>query len=70
MSEVNYAAMSDRELRQYFLRLREDQTAFRVYLNRRSDRPRETITTVDDPDFDEKIKAAVLRQMQAVDKNG
>lgn len=70
MSQVNYAAMSDQELRQYFLRHREDKTAFRAYLDRLGDRPREVITTVDDPDFDKKIQAAILRQMQSADDNG
>jgi hypothetical protein len=69
MSQVNYAAMSDRELKQYFLRHREDKTALQAYLDRLGDRPREMIATVDDPDFDEKIQAAILRQLQAVDGN-
>lgn len=70
MSQVNYAAMSDQELRQYFLGHREDKTALRAYLDRLSARPREVITTVDDPDFDAKIQAAILRQMQVADDNG
>ncbi|MFE1744601.1 DUF6887 family protein [Coleofasciculus sp. H7-2] len=70
MSQVNYAAMSDKELRQYFLRHREDKMALRAYLDRLSERPRQIITTVDDPNFDAKIQAAILRQMQAADNNG
>jgi flagellar biosynthesis regulator FlaF len=70
MSQVNYAAMSDEELRRYFLRHREDKMALRAYLDRLSDRPRKIITTVDAPDFDAKIKAAILRQIQATDNNG
>jgi hypothetical protein len=70
MNQVNYAAMSDQELRQHFLRHREDKAALRAYLDRLSNRPREVITTVDDPDFEIKIQAAVLQQMQAVDDNG
>lgn len=70
MSQVNYAAMSDEELRRYFLRHREDKMALRAYLDRLSDRPRKIITTVDDPDFDTKIQAAILRQIQAADNNG
>jgi hypothetical protein len=69
MSQVNYVAMSDQDLKQYFLRHREDKIALQAYLDRLSDRPREIITTVDDPDFDEKIQAAILRQLQAVDGN-
>ncbi len=70
MSQVNYAAMSDQELRQYFLRHREDKIAIRVYLDRRGGRPRNIITTVDAPDFDAKIQAAILKQMQAAGNNG
>jgi hypothetical protein len=69
MDQINYAAMSDQELRQYFLRHREDKTALRAYLDRLSDRPHNVITTVDDPDFDAKIQAAVLQQMQADDND-
>ena len=67
MNQVNYAAMSDQELRQHFLRHREDKVALQTYLRRLGDRPREVITMVDDPDFDAKIQAAILRQMQASD---
>ncbi len=67
MSQVNYAAMSDEELKQYFLRHREDKMALRAYLDRIGERPREIITTVDDPDFDAKIQAAVLRKTQRLD---
>lgn len=70
MSQVNYAAMSDQELRRYFLQHRDDKIAFLAYLDRLSKRPREIITTVDDPEFDAKIQAAILRQMQAANDNG
>jgi hypothetical protein len=70
MSQVNYATMSDKELKQYFLQHREDKVAFQTYLDRLNTRSRQIITTVDDPDFDAKIEAAILRQMQAVDSNG
>ena len=69
MSQVNYTALSDQELRQYFLLHREDKLALRAYLERLGDLPRTVITTVDDPDFDAKIHAAVLKQMQAAGNN-
>jgi siroheme synthase (precorrin-2 oxidase/ferrochelatase) len=69
MSQANYAAMSDEELKQYFLQHREDKIAFQAYLDRLSDRPRNVITTVDDPDFNAKIQAAALRQMQSANIN-
>ena len=70
MSQVNYAAMSDKQLKQYFLQHREDKVAFQTYLDRLNIRSRQIITTVDDPDFDAKIEAAILQQMQAADSNG
>ncbi len=70
MSQINYAVMSDQELRQHFLRNREDKLALRAYLDRLRDRPHSIITTVDDPDFDAKIRAAVLRQMQSSEHDG
>jgi hypothetical protein len=70
MNQVDYAAMSDQELKRYFLTHREDKEALQAYLDRLSNRPREVITTVDDPDFDTKIQASILRQMQAVEDNG
>lgn len=64
MSQVNYDVMSDAELRQYFLKHREDKDALQAYLNRLDQRPRKVITTVDDPDFDTKIQAAIRQRMQ------
>lgn len=65
MIQVNYDTMSDQELRQYFLKHREDKTALQAYLDRLGNRPRNIITTVDDPDFNAKIQASILRQMEA-----
>jgi hypothetical protein len=70
MSQVNYTVMSDQELRLHFLKHREDKLALRAYLDRLSARPRKVITTVDDPDFNEKIQAAVSQQLQAADNSG
>jgi hypothetical protein len=70
MSQVNYAQMSDEELRRHFIQHREDKTAFRAYLDRIGERPHELITTVDDPDFDTKIQAAVERKAQSIATNG
>ena len=70
MNKSDYAAMSDQELRRYFLDHRDDKTAFQAYLDRLSKRPREIITTVDDPNFDAKVQAAVLRQIEVKEDNG
>ncbi|MGI2904178.1 DUF6887 family protein [Tolypothrix sp. VBCCA 56010] len=59
MSQINYADMSDEELRQYFLQHRQDKMALQAYLDRLSTRPRNVIATLDDPDFDVKVQAAI-----------
>ncbi len=69
MSTVNYATMSDRDLRQYFLSHRDDKIAFQAYLDRLNNRPRHVITNVNDPDFDTKIQAAILQKLQTADNN-
>ena len=63
MEPVDYAAMSDKVLRQYFLAHRQDGAAFHAYMDRLNARPRQPIARYDDPDFGEKIQAAVLRQL-------
>ncbi|GAA6617817.1 DUF6887 family protein [Scytonema sp. NUACC26] len=63
MSQVDYAAMSDRELKRYFLKHREDETAFQAYLERRR-RNAKVIAKVGDPDFDSKIEAAIHQKLQ------
>jgi hypothetical protein len=55
--------MSDQELRQYFLKHRQDQDALQAYLERRKARSTQIITSINDPDFGEKIEAAVLKQV-------
>ena len=64
MNQINYAAMSDEDLKQYFLQHRDDKTALQIYLDRINVYPRQIITTVDDPDFNAKIQAAIRQQMQ------
>lgn len=64
MSKVNYDAMSEQELKQYFLAHKDDKAALQAYLDRRNQRPRKVITKIGDPDFDIKLQAAILQQMQ------
>lgn len=66
MNQINYTAMSDEELKQYFLQHREDKTALQIYLNRINEHPRQIITNVNDPDFDTKIQAAIRQQLQQI----
>lgn len=65
MSEVNYEAMSDRELKHYFLNHRHDESAFQAYLKRRRKYPKAIVAKIGDPDFDIKIQAAVEQKLQA-----
>jgi fibronectin type 3 domain-containing protein len=64
MNQINYAQMSDEELRQYFLRHRDDKTALKAYLDRLGEQQQDMITTVDDPDFEAKIQAAVNKKIE------
>lgn len=65
MSRINYDAMSDAELKQYFLKHRGDQAALQAYLNRINQRPLRIIANPDDPDFDEKVQAAIRQKLEA-----
>jgi hypothetical protein len=66
MSQANYDAMSDSELKQYFLKHRGDQTAFRAYLDRLNQRPPRIIASPSDPDFDQKVQTAIRQKLEAV----
>lgn len=65
MSRIDYNAMSDADLKQYFLKHRGDQAAFQAYLDRINQRPRRIIAHPDDPDFDEKVQAAIRQKLAA-----
>jgi hypothetical protein len=65
MSQVNFDAMSDAELKRYFLENRQDQAAFHAYLDRFSQRPKSIIASPSDPDFDEKIQAAIRQKLES-----
>lgn len=65
MSQTNYDAMSDAELKQYFLKHRGDRAAFQAYLDRINQRPRRIIARLDDPDFDEKVQTAIRQKLEA-----
>lgn len=64
MSQVNYDAMSDAELKQYFLKHRGDHAAFQSYLDRINQRPLRIIASPNDPDFDAKIQAAIRQKLE------
>jgi len=64
MSRINYDAMSDTELKQYFLKHRGDQAAFQAYLDRINQRPRRIIASPDEGNFDEKVQAAIRQKLE------
>jgi hypothetical protein len=65
MSQVNYNTMSKAKLKQYFLKHRGDRAAFQAYLNRINQRPLRIIASPSDPDFDEKVQAAIRQKLDA-----
>jgi hypothetical protein len=67
MSQVNYATMTDEQLKRYLLDHRNDREAFHAYLDRRHAQDRPIIAHIDDPDFNTKLQTAVNAQMQQPD---
>lgn len=65
MSQVNYNEMSNTELKKYFLRHRGDTAAFQAYLDRINQHPLRIIATPGDPDFDQKVQAAIRQKLEA-----
>lgn len=63
MNQIDYSKMSDEQLKNYFLAHRNHSDALSTYLQRRKQHKHEIITTVDDPDFDDKIAAAIKAQI-------
>jgi hypothetical protein len=63
MTKVNYAAMSDQELKHYLLNHRDDQEAFYAYMDRRKARHRDAAIEFDDPAWEEKIIALIQKQL-------
>lgn len=64
MNQVDYASMTDRELKKYFLEHRDDEVAFQAYLERRRRQSSGVIAKVGDPDFEAKIEAALGQKLQ------
>ncbi|CAN1212910.1 hypothetical protein TUMEXPCC7403_22085 [Tumidithrix helvetica PCC 7403] len=64
MSQVNYNAMSKIELKQYFLKHRGDRAAFQAYLDRINQLPLRIIANPIDPDFDQKVQAAIRQKLE------
>jgi hypothetical protein len=59
MKKIDYAAMTDQELKQYFLAHRSDNEAFHAYMDRRHTHPRKVLIEageLEDLSFDQQIE--------------
>jgi hypothetical protein len=65
MSQVNYDAMSDAELRTYFLAHRQDTEAFQAHLDRLNRHAPMLVANPGEPDFDEKLQALIRHKLAA-----
>ena len=63
MNMVNYAAMSDQELKSYLLTHKDDKQAFYAYMDRRKSRHRDAAIKLDDPAWEKKIIAVIEKQL-------
>ena len=70
MSRIDYAAMSNAQLKKYFLKHRGDKAALQAYLDRINERPLRVIASPDDPDFDMKVQEAVRQKLEAAQDAG
>lgn len=64
MKKVDYASMSDRELKNYMFTHREDREAFNAYIDRRHSRSNKDTIEFDDPAWEEKILSAIRQQLE------
>ena len=63
MNSDNYAQMSDKQLKKYLVKNRNDKAALQIYLNRRHQNPNPVIATLNESDFEDKILTAIRDQM-------
>jgi hypothetical protein len=63
MNPPNYTQMSDKQLKKYLVKNRNDKAALQVYLNRRHQHSNPVIATLNESDFEDKILTAIREQM-------
>ncbi|MDZ8133867.1 MAG: hypothetical protein RM049_00900 [Nostoc sp. DedQUE04] len=63
MNKVNYATMSDQQLKSYFLTNKDDKETFYAYMDRRKSRHRDPAIQLNDPAWEEKIIAVIQKQL-------
>lgn len=64
MSQVDFAQMTDEQLKQYIIQHQNDQDALAIYLARRSKKNLPVLANVKDDDFDEKVQMAIAQQLE------
>ncbi|MEO1432645.1 MAG: hypothetical protein AAFS12_18125 [Cyanobacteria bacterium J06632_19] len=69
MSRINYNAMSNADLKEYFLKHRGDKAALQAYLDRINQRPLRIIASASDADFDDKVQAAIRQKLETERKS-
>ncbi len=63
MSQADFTAMTNEELKQYIVKHRDDQEALSAYLERRNQQDFPVIANVKDIDFDEKLQTAISQKL-------
>ena len=63
MNSANYTQMSDKQLKKYLVKNRNDKAAIQVYLNRRHQHSNPIIATLNESNFEDKILTAIRDQM-------
>ncbi|MFM7885660.1 MAG: DUF6887 family protein [Pseudanabaena sp.] len=63
--KVDYDSMSRAELKQYFLKHRGDRNAFQAYLARLNQRSLRVVASPNDPDFEQKVQAAIRERLES-----
>ncbi|WP_404786511.1 DUF6887 family protein [Altericista sp. CCNU0014] len=64
MSQTDYAAMTDEQLKHYIATHSSDKAALSVYLERRNAHRFPTIANIRDMDFDDKLRTAIAQKLE------
>jgi hypothetical protein len=62
MSEINFSAMTDAQLRAYVLKNRQDTTAFHAYVDRMQQRP--PVAVIEPEEWSEERMAQALNEIK------
>ncbi len=67
MQQLDYTSMSDRDLKEYLLNNKDNQEAFYAYLDRKLEKPKNTLISVDElesltPDLQVELVAKRLKE--------